>query len=328
MTQARHLVKHIYSADPSAHVFDGKIYIYPSHDIDAGIPEDDLGSHFGMNDYHVFSMDNIDGEVTDHGVVLKLEDVPWAGQQFWAPDAAYKNGTYYFYFPAKDKDGIFRIGVATSDKPEGPFKPQPDYIKGSFSIDPAVLVDDDGESYMYFGGLWGGQLQRWRTGKFVADQPGPTAHVPEPHELALCAKVAKMTGDMLEFAEEPRDLVILDPSGKPLLAGDETRRFFEAAWMHKYNGKYYFSYSTGNTHLLCYAIGDNPYGPFTYAGVILTPVLGWTTHHSICEYKGKWYLFHHDSKLSGGITHLRSIKVAELKYKPDGKFEILDGTLY
>lgn len=56
--------------------------------------------------------------------------------------------------------------------------------------------------------------------------------------------------------------------------------------MHKYNGKYYFSYSTGDTHRLCYAIGDNPYGPFTYQGVILTPVVGWTTHHAIVEYKG------------------------------------------
>ena len=79
--------------------------------------------------------------------------------------------------------------------------------------------------------------------------------------------------------------------------------FFEASWMHKYNGKYYFSYSTGDTHLLCYATGDNPYGPFTYQGVILQPVVGWTTHHAIVEYKGKWYLFHHDCVPSGG-NHL------------------------
>ena len=56
---------------------------------------------------------------------------------------------------------------------------------------------------------------------------------------------------MLEFAEAPRDLVILDLDGQPLQAGDHARRFFEASWMHKYNGKYYFSYSTGDTHLLC-----------------------------------------------------------------------------
>ena len=101
--------------------------------------------------------------------------------------------------------------------------------------------------------------------------------------------------------------------------------FFEASWMHKYNGKYYFSYSTGDTHLLCYAIGDNPYGPFTYQGVIMTPVVGWTTHHAIVEYKGKWYLFHHDSAPSGGTTWLRSLKVTELKYNSDGTIQTING---
>ena len=81
------------------------------------------------------------------------------------------------------------------------------------------------------------------------------------------------------------------PIGRPIKADDHERRFFEAAWLHKYQGRYYLSYSTGNTHLLVYAIGDNPYGPFTYQGVMLTPVIGWTTHHSIVEYKGEWYLF-------------------------------------
>ena len=130
---------------------------------------------------------------------------------------------------------------------------------------------------------------------------------------------------MLEFAEEPKDLLILDENGEPLKAGDHDRRFFEASWMHKYNGKYYFSYSTGNTHLLCYAIGDNPYGPFTYQGVILTPVVGWTTHHCVAEIAGKWYLFHHDSVPSGGRTWLRSLKVVELEYNSDGTIKTIDG---
>jgi hypothetical protein len=131
---------------------------------------------------------------------------------------------------------------------------------------------------------------------------------------------------MLSFAEEPRDVVILDEHGEPLKAGDHARRFFEASWMHMYNGTYYFSYSTGNTHLLCYATGDNPYGPFTYRGVILTPVVGWTTHHSIVEFRGKWYLFHHDSVPSGGKTWLRSLKVCELTYMPDGTIRTIQGT--
>lgn len=319
------LVTHIYTADPSAHYFNGKIYIYPSHDIDAGEAFDDLGSHFAMEDYHVISMDSIDSNAIDNGVALHVDDVPWAQQQMWAPDANEKDGKFYLFFPAKDYEGIFRIGVAISDSPTGPFKAEPKAIKGSFSIDPAVFKDDDGVYYMYFGGLWGGQLQRWRTGVFNANQPeSPTAFLPADDEPALLPLVAKMTDDLLEFDETPKALEILDKNGNLLLSGDNDRRFFEAAWLHKHNGKYYFSYSTGDTHFICYAIGDSPYGPFTYTGRILNPVVGWTSHHSVCEIEGKTYLFYHDSSLSKGVTHLRSVKVAEIEYREDGSIVTLD----
>jgi len=321
MENPRYLVKDLYTADPSAHVFNGKIYIYPSHDIESGIPENDNGDHFDMRDYHVFSIESMDGKVTDHGVALDVKDVPWSGRQMWAPDAAYKNGKYYLYFPLKDKTDIFRIGVAVSDKPEGPFVAEQNPIMGSYTIDPAVFEDVDGKYYMYFGGIWGGQLQRYRNNKAIE-----CGVEPADNEPALSARVALLSDDMLQFAEEPKDVVILDQEGKQLNAADHDRRFFEASWMHKYNDKYYFSYSTGNTHKLCYAIGDNPYGPFTYQGVFLTPVVGWTSHHSIVEFKGKWYLFYHDSKPSGGKTWLRSVKVAELNYNTDGTIKTIEGT--
>src|ERR1700740_1920271 len=205
------LVTHIYTADPSAHVFNGKIYIYPSHDIDAGDAFDDLGSHFAMEDYRVLSMDSPqDTTATDHGVALHVSDVPWATKQRWAPDANEKDGVYYLFFPAKDQEGVFRIGIATSHSPVGPFSPQPSAITGSFSIDPAVFKDEDGSYYMYFGGIWGGQLQRWRTGEFKSEHSeSPFAFLPAENETALCAKVAKLTNDLLEFAETPADLVIL-----------------------------------------------------------------------------------------------------------------------
>lgn len=317
------LVSHIYTADPSAHVFNGKMYIYPSHDIEAGIPFDDLGSHFAMEDYHVLSMEHPEGEATDHGVALHVKDVPWAERQMWAPDAACKGGKYYLYFPAKRADGIFQIGVAVGDSPVGPFIPEPEPIKGSYSIDPAVFQDEDGTYYMYFGGIWGGQLQRWQEGTFKGDGEGPLVHLPKDNEPALCAKVARLTDDLLQFAESPKDVLIVDEEGNPLLQGDNNRRFFEASWMHKYNGKYYFSYSTGDTHFICYAVGDNPYGPFTYKGVVLHPVVGWTSHHSIVESNGKWYLFYHDSSLSKGVTHLRSVKVTELKHGEDGTIQTI-----
>ncbi len=313
------IITDIYTADPSAHVFEGKIYIYPSHDYESGIPEDDLGSHFNMQDYHVFSLKKVGGAVKDHGIALHVDDVPWAAKQMWAPDAAEKNGTYYLYFPAKDSDGIFRIGVATSSNPAGPFKPEDKPMEGSYSIDPAVFKDSDGSYYMYFGGIWGGQLQRWETGSYVGNDVYPANDKP-----AINPKMAKLSGDMLSFSEAPRDIQILDENGAPITTGDNDRRFFEAAWVHKYNGTYYLSYSTGDTHTISYATGDNPYGPFTYRGVVLKPVIGWTNHPSIVEYKGKWYLFFHDSSLSGGKTHLRSVKVKELKYNPDGTIQTLD----
>ncbi|KAF2116195.1 glycosyl hydrolase [Lophiotrema nucula] len=315
------IVTHLFTADPSAHVFNDKLYIYPSHDRESNVPFNDNGDHFDMNDYHVFSMDSVGGPVTDHGIVLKQEDVPWVSKQLWAPDAAFKNGKYYLYFPARDQEGIFRVGVAVGDAPEGPFKPEPEAIEGSFSIDPATFVDEDGSAYLYFGGLWGGQLQCWPSGKFDESQIGPK----EPTSGdALFAKVGKLGEDMKSFASDVQDVVILDEAGKPIAAQDHDRRFFEAAWLHKYKGKYYFSYSTGDTHFLCYAISDSPLGPFTYAGRILEPVIGWTTHHSIAEFKGKWYLFYHDSSMSNGVTHLRCVKIREILYDEEGKISLAE----
>lgn len=313
------LVEHVYTADPSAHVFDGKLYIYPSHDIEGGVPFNDNGDHFCMEDYHVFSLDAAGGEVVDHGVALHVDDVPWAQRQMWAPDAARKGDKYYLYFPAKKADGIFQIGVAVGDSPVGPFQAEPKAIDGSYSIDPAVFEDDDGAHYMYFGGLWGGQLQKYRGNQYLEANEEPADDEP-----ALGPIVAKLTDDMTQFCEEPREIQILDEDGEPLKAGDHDRRYFEGPWMHKYQGKYYFSYSTGDTHYLCYATGDSPYGPFTYQGRILTPVVGWTTHHSICEFNDRWYLFYHDSSLSKGTTHLRCVKMAELHFDADGKINTLD----
>jgi beta-xylosidase len=303
----------MYSADPSANVFNGKIYIYPSHDLDIEMESNDNGDQYAMEDYHVYEMDDMTKLPKDLGQILHLKDVPWASKQMWAPDCAEKDGKFYFYFPARDKEGLFRIGVAIGATPSGPFKAEPAPIKDSFSIDPCIFPDTDGSYYLTFGGIWGGQLDKWKTGTFDPNGGEPADNLP-----AVTPKIAKMRPDMLEFAEKPRDLVIVDDAGKPLLAGDRTRRYFEDPWMHKYNDTYYFSYSTGDTHQLVYATSKNPYGPYTYRGVILTPVLGWTTHHSIVEYQGKWYLFYHDCELSKGINHKRNVKFCSLEYRADG----------
>lgn len=89
--ETRYLVPGDYMADPSVHVFNDRLYIYPSHDWESGVPENDNGDHFNMKDYHVFSTDDVmHGEIVDHGVVLKVEDIAWAGRQLWDCDVAFK----------------------------------------------------------------------------------------------------------------------------------------------------------------------------------------------------------------------------------------------
>lgn len=305
----RYLFPSDYMADPSGHVFGDRLYIYPSHDRESGIPENDNGDHFDMRDYHVLCLDDPDQlEAKDLGCVLDKDEIPWHGRQLWDNDVVEKSGKYYLIYCLKDQTDIFRLGVAVSDTPAGPFKPLADPIRGSYSIDPCAFKDDDGEVYVYFGGLWGGQLQRYRDNKALE-----SAILPEGAEPALPSRVVRMTEDVTQFAEEPRPVIITDDNGQPLRA-DDPHRFFEASWLHKHNGIYYFSYSTGDSHLLCYATSRSPYGPFCFRGELLQPVVGWTTHHSIVEWRGRVFLLHHDSVPSGGRTWLRSVKIAELEY--------------
>lgn len=324
--QRKPLVSHIFTADPSARVFNGKLYIYPSHDLPHSGEDNDNGDEYAMEDYHVLSMDSVDAECVDNGEALHMKDVPWVDKQMWAPDAIEKDGKYYLVFPARDKEGLFRLGVAVSDSPTGPFTAEPNYIEGSYSIDPGLLKDDDGRIYVYYGGLWGGQLDKWRTGEFDPNA-GDLEGTLDKNDVAQGPMFAEFSADMKSFVSKPKNLIIYDENGEPLKVGDEERRFFESSWVHKYNGKYYLSYSTGTTHYIVYATADAPDGPFTYQGRILEPVLGWTTHQSIVEYEGKWYLFYHDCELSNGINHRRNVKFTELTYNPDGSIVTIDASL-
>ena len=212
------LVDNIFTADPSAHVFDGAIYIYPSHDEneDAEINVD--GDQYGMKDYHIFRMTSTKEKPEDLGVAFSLEDVPWALKQLWAPDCVEKDGKYFFVFPARDKNKMFRLGIAKGDKPGGPFVPEENYIEGSYSIDPCMFPDLDGKYYLTFGGIWGGQLDQYRNNKWSKDNKEPVGK-----EAAISPKIALMKDSLLEFSEEPRDLVIVDENGNPLTAEDQDR---------------------------------------------------------------------------------------------------------
>ena len=220
-----------FTADPTARVFEGKIYMYPSHDIPSVITHHDGSAWFSMPDYHVFSSEDL-ASWTDHGVILRQEDVPWGkpdAYAMWAPDCVQKDGKYYFYFPDAPAAGWgFGIGVAVSDKPAGPFVPQEKPIQGVAGIDPCVLVDDDGKAYIYWSGMG----------------------------LRGC----RLADNMLELEGEQ---VRLD---EPLPEG-----FKEGPFAFKHNGRYYLTYPwvRKDTEALAYAMSDNPLGPFEYKGIIM-----------------------------------------------------------
>jgi hypothetical protein len=163
-----------FTADPTARVFEGRVYVYPSHDILAS-PGKGRPGWFCMEDYHVFSSENLT-DWTDHGVILIQTEVPWLNRKaysMWAPDCVHKNGKYYFYFPTGG-----RIGVAIADKPYGPFKPEENPINSVRGIDPGVLIDKDGSAYLFWGGI---SVAKLKDNMVELDsQPQRIANLPRP----------------------------------------------------------------------------------------------------------------------------------------------------
>ena len=286
------LIMDEFTADPSARVFNDKVYVYPSHDIrlDSGR----FANWFCMEDYHVYSSENLT-QWEDHGVILSQYDVPWVDPStysMWAPDCIEKDGKYYFYFPSTAKDRSEgrgrRIGVAVADSPEGPFIPQEKPMEGVFGIDPNVFIDTDGQVYLYWGG-------------------GETLYM------------AKLKENMLELATEPKQVV------------DLPAKFKEGPYLFERQGKYYFTFPhvPETTERLVYAMGDSPMGPFEFKGVIMkeSPVECWTNHHSIIEYRDQWYLFYHHNDLSPDFDKNRSIKADSLFFNADGTIQEVVPTL-
>jgi hypothetical protein len=279
-----------FTADPTARVFEGKIYVYPSHDIKAPPEYKGRPNWFVMEDYHVFSSSNLT-DWQDHGVIVRQTGVPWAdpaAYAMWAPDCVFKDGKYYFYFPAMAKSGGFRIGVAIADRPDGPFKPVDSYIEGVKGIDPGVLIDKDGQAYLYYS-----------LGKIY---------------------VAKLKPNMLEIDGEPRIIDNLPEKG--LLEGPfafERNGTYYLTYPHVEN----------KIERLEYATSSSPLGPFKPVGVILDESASgcWTVHHSILDYKGQWYLFYHDRDLSPTFDKNRSIRADKLYFEDDGEIRKVIPTL-
>lgn len=286
------IIRDQFTADPTARVFNGKMYLFPSHDIPA--PDDFARKDwFCMRDYHVFSSENLT-DWTDHGVILSQENVNWVDSKtysMWAPDCFEKDGKFYFYFPANIKAGSgrgFGIGVAVADKPEGPYTPQPEPIKGVSGIDPVVFMDKDGQAYIY-----------WSQGNIF---------------------VAKLKANMLELDSEVKVIAELPKQGLK-----------EGPYVFERNGIYYMTYPHVENKIerLEYAISDNPMGPFKVTGVIMdeSPTGCWTNHHSLVEYKGQWYLFYHHNDYSPDFDKNRSARIDSLFFNPDGTIQKVIPTL-
>jgi hypothetical protein len=277
------IIRDQFTADPSARVFEGSVYVYPSHDITPGDGRGRAG-WFCMEDYHVFSSENLI-DWTDHGVIVNQENVPWVNSKtyaLWAPDCIYRNGKYYFYFPAPVKDTSFgrgfSIGVAISDKPYGPFTPQSEPIKNVHGIDPNPFIDTDGQIYLY-----------WSARNIYA---------------------TKLKENMVELGSEPQ-----------MIQGLPEKGLKEGPYMFKRNRIYYLTYPhvQDTTERLEYAIADHPMGPFKVMGVLMdeTPDC-WTNQQSIVEFKNQWYLFYHHNDLSPRFDKNRSVRIDSLFFNDDG----------
>jgi len=286
------LIRNMYSADPSARVFGDSVYVYPSHDILATPGHVRIG-WFCMTDYHVFASKNLT-DWKDDGIVVSQTTVPWTkpdAYSMWAPDCIYRNGKYYFYFPAPPKDTRlgrgFAIGVAIADKPSGPFIPQAEPIEGVHGIDPNVFIDKDGQAYLYFalGNIYG----------------------------------VKLKSNMLELDGEIKTLGTLPDKGLK-----------EGPFLFERKGIYYLTYPhvENKTERLEYAMSDNPLGPFKVTGVLMDEIPGcWTNHQSVIQYNNQWYLFYHHNDLSPNFDKARSIRADSLFFNADGTIKKVIPTL-
>ncbi len=298
------IIRDQFAADPTARVFNGRVYLYPSHDIFP--PEGARQDWFCMEDYHVFSSDNLT-DWTDHGVIVTQNKVPWVrpnSYSMWAPDCVEKNGKYYFYFPSVP-DGAMRgfgIGVAVADSPEGPFVCEPEPIKGINGIDPCVLQASDGNAYIFWG----------------------------------AGRCAKLKPNMKEIADDtPKEKVKwgereFEMYGVNCLK-DLPNRQAEGPFAFEYNGNYYLTYPyvREKTEVLGYAMSKNPMGPYEYKGLIMAeqPNGCWTNHHSIINYKGQWYLFYHRNDFSPNDDKRRSACIEKLTFNPDGTIQEVKQTI-
>jgi arabinoxylan arabinofuranohydrolase len=289
------IVQTYYTADPAPLVYENMVYLYTTHD------HDTAKTFFRMYDWKTYSSSDM-VNWTDHGTTLSLEDFTWADDRAWAAQTVFRNGKFYFYICAHHQQlNQMAIGVAVSDSPTGPFKDaigKPLITQDWGDIDPTVLIDDDGQAYMYWGNP---QLQ-----------------------------YVKLNEDMISYDQKVGIVKVpVTPESFGLMRRNEQERgsYVEGPWLSKHNDLYYLIYPAGGIpEYLAYSTSKSPTGPWVYQDKIMNVIKeggAFTNHPGVIDYKGKSYLFYHNGALPGGGGFTRSVCLDEFTYNPDGSIPLI-----
>lgn len=284
------IIQTSYTADPAPMVWGDRLYLYTSHD-------EDGSTWFTMNDWKLYSTEDM-VNWTEHPMPLSYKTFDWAGGDAWAAQCVERDGKFYMYVPVTDRKGDTAIGVAVADSPYGPFydpigKPLVQAEWGN--IDPTVMVDDDGQAYLYWG---------------------------NPN----CFYV-KLNEDMISYSSDIVRVPMTEEAfGKR--EGDPQRAtlYEEGPWLYKRGELYYLFFAAGPIpEHLGYATSDSPEGPWKNGGTLM-PTAGrsFTNHPGVADFKGNTYLFYHNGALPGGDGFNRSVCVVPLKFNADGSIPVVE----
>ncbi|MGW6502252.1 glycoside hydrolase family 43 protein [Nonomuraea angiospora] len=285
------IVQTIYTADPAPLVHNGRVYVYTGHD-------EDGSTYFTMRDWHVYSTSDM-ANWTDHGSPMSLSTFAWADANAWAGHVTPRNGRFYWYVPVRDRaTGSMAIGVAVADSPTGPFRDaigRP--LVNNGEIDPNVLIDDNGQAYLYWGNprLW----------------------------------YVRLNTDMTSYSGSPTQIP-LTTAGYGTRTGNASRPtlFEEAPWVFKRNGLYYNVFAAECcSEFIAYSTAPSATGPWTYRGAIMPRQGGsFTNHAGIVDFNGGSYFFYHNGALPGGGGFTRSVAVEKFTYNADGTIPTINMT--
>ena len=280
------IVQTNYTADPAPMVYNGKVYLYTSHD-------EDESTWFTMDDWRLYTTEDM-VNWTDHGTILSYKDFEWAKKNAWAPQCVERDGKFYMYVPITDRQGKNGIGVAVGNSPYGPFIDplgKPLISNTTADIDPTIFIDDDGQAYMFWGN-------------------------PVCYYVKLTEDMMSLDGDIKQIPNT------IEAFGKREGKVNEQRptTYEEGPWMYKRNNLYYLFFAAGPIpEHIGYSTSTNINGPWTYKGIVMPTQGGaFTNHPGVIDFKGKSYFFYHNGALPGGGGFTRSVCVEELKFNPDG----------